>query len=180
MTRAAVSARMEAIGARFGSLDVDVIGLQEVWTECGGAVYLGERLHYEGESYPLVGALPVEFGFQGKPRGHGYTTLETVAENPFFPVGRSLRGHEFHYTYMLQDMLQDMLQNTHPDRPSPGEETLDFAFKVTRGYGFDGEHDGLCRWNILASYTHVHALGTKDWALSLVKKALEQKSHPPD
>jgi cobyrinic acid a,c-diamide synthase len=143
-----------------------------IYAECGGAVYLGESLHFKGESYPLVGALPVEYGFQGKPRGHGYTTLETVGENPFFPVGRTLRGHEFHYTYMLPNML--------PNMPSSGEGDLDFAFKVTRGYGFDGEHDGLCRWNILASYTHVHALGTKDWALALVKKAMEQKTRSSD
>jgi cobyrinic acid a,c-diamide synthase len=134
-----------------------------IFAECGGAVYLGEKLHYQGESFPLVGVLPVEFGFQAKPKGHGYTVLETVGENPFFPVGTSVRGHEFHYTYMI----------------SPPGETLAFAFRVHRGYGFDGEHDGLRKGNVLASYTHVHALGTAGWAPSLVQAAARFRSSPP-
>jgi cobyrinic acid a,c-diamide synthase len=131
-----------------------------IYAECGGAVYLGDALHYHGESYPMVGVFPVEFGFQAKPRGHGYTVFETVGENPFFPVGRTLRGHEFHYSYML----------------SPGAENLVFAFKMNRGYGYDGKHDGLCRRNVLASYSHVHSLGTVDWAPSLVRAAVRFKS----
>ncbi len=126
-----------------------------IYAECGGAVYLGESLHYEGRSYPLAGILPVEYGFQGKPRGHGYTILETVGENPFFRVGENIRGHEFHYTFLL----------------SPEAGDLEFAFRVHRGYGFDGHHDGLCLGNVLASYTHIHALGTVDWAPSLVRAA---------
>jgi cobyrinic acid a,c-diamide synthase len=131
-----------------------------IYAECGGAVYLGERLHYEGRTYPLAGILPVEYGFQGRPRGHGYTVLETVAENPFFSVGENLRGHEFHYTFMI----------------SPEAEGLSFAFRVHRGHGFDGLHDGLCLGNVLASYTHIHALGAVDWAPSLVKAAVGFKT----
>ena len=131
-----------------------------IYAECGGAVYLGDALHYQGESYSLVGVLPVEYGFQAKPRGHGYTVLETVGENPFFLLGKTLRGHEFHYTYML----------------SPGATDLGFAFRVHRGYGYDGKHDGLCRWNVLASYTHVHSLGTVDWAPALVRTAVRFRS----
>ncbi len=64
-------------------------------------------------------------------------------------------GHEFHYTYM---------------QPPAGKE-LTFAFRVRRGYGFDGQRDGLCYRNVLASYMHVHALGTESWAPSLLRAA---------
>jgi cobyrinic acid a,c-diamide synthase len=131
-----------------------------VYAECGGTVYLGEKLIYDGTEYPMVGALPVVFAFQKRPQGHGYTALETVGENPFFALGDSLRGHEFHYTYMQS--------STSPN--------LRFAFKVLRGHGFDGRHDGLCRGNVLACYTHVHALGTEGWARSLVEAAVRFKS----
>ena len=131
-----------------------------VYAECGGTVYLGRKLIYDGTEYPMVGALPVVFGFRHKPQGHGYTALETVAENPFFPVGHSLLGHEFHYTYMQ----------------SSSSSELRFAFKVLRGHGFDGQHDGLCHGNVLACYTHVHALGTEIWARSLVEAAVRFKS----
>ena len=142
----------EALGERIGR------GLP-VYAECGGTVYLGEKLILAGTEYPMVGALPVVFAFQQKPQGHGYTALETVAENPFYPVGHSLLGHEFHYTYMQSSTSSE----------------LRFAFKVLRGHGFDGQHDGLCQGNVLACYTHVHALGTEIWARSLVEAAVRFK-----
>ncbi|NQU23827.1 MAG: cobyrinate a,c-diamide synthase [Candidatus Nealsonbacteria bacterium] len=132
-----------------------------VYAECGGAVYLGEKLLFDGNEYAMAGVLPVVFGFRAKPQGHGYTMLETVGDNPFYDVGESLRGHEFHYTYMQSTTTDD----------------LKFAFRVRRGHGFDGRHDGLCRHNVLASYTHVHALGTESWAPSLVRAAARFRSH---
>jgi cobyrinic acid a,c-diamide synthase len=126
-----------------------------IYAECGGAVYLGEKLHFHGQTFQMAGVLPVEYGFQEKPRGHGYAVLEAVLENPFFPVGETLRGHEFHYTYLL-----------HPE-----VEELDFAFRVHRGTGFGGGNDGLKVKNVLASYTHIHALGVESWAPSLVRAA---------
>jgi len=130
-----------------------------VYAECGGAVYLGEKLIYEQQEYDMVGVLPVVFNFQKKPRGHGYTVLETVGENPYFPEGTTLRGHEFHYTYMELS----------------GSEYPTFAFRVRRGYGFDGQWDGLCYRNVLASYTHLHALGTESWAPGVVRAAVRSK-----
>jgi cobyrinic acid a,c-diamide synthase len=130
-----------------------------VYAECGGAIYLGRRLHFQGETYQLAGVLPVDFAFQAKPKGHGYTLLETVGENPFFPVGEVLKGHEFHYSYMV---------------PEEGND-LPFAFLVRRGFGFEGTRDGLVYRNVLASYTHLHALGTAAWAPSLVRSALRHR-----
>lgn len=126
-----------------------------VYAECGGAVYLGEKLLYESVEYPMVGVLPVSFGFRDKPQGHGYVELETAHRNPYFPVGTTLRGHEFHYTCVESSAMDD----------------ISFAFRVTRGFGFDGERDGLCRFNVLASYTHLHALGTDRWAPAVVQAA---------
>ena len=89
-------------------------------------------------------------------RGHGYAVLETVESNPFHAVGDLIRGHEFHYTCLESSAAKD----------------LKFAFRVRRGYGFDGQRDGLCQGNVLACYTHVHALGTESWAPSLVRAAV--------
>jgi len=143
-----------------------------IYAECGGAVYLGNRLLYDGRTFDLAGVLPVEFGFQARPRGHGYTVLESVRENPFYQVGETLRGHEFHYTYMRVDAGDD------PRRGFPAEG--DFAFRIHRGYGFDGLHDGLMKGNVLACYTHVHALGTPEWAPSVLRAAERYRSPGPD
>jgi cobyrinic acid a,c-diamide synthase len=131
-----------------------------VYAECGGAVYLGEKLLMDQNEYPMAAALPVVFAFRDKQQGHGYAELETVRDNPFFDVGHALRGHEFHYTYMH----------------SASQNDLTFAFAVHRGYGFDGQRDGLCRHNVLASYTHVHAVGTETWAPAIVRQARRFKS----
>ncbi|MHC4663994.1 MAG: cobyrinate a,c-diamide synthase [Planctomycetota bacterium] len=127
-----------------------------VYAECGGAVFLGEKLVVEGKEYPMAGVFPVTFGFDKKPQGHGYAVLETIEDNPFFPIGESIRGHEFHYTYLKKS----------------SERNDSFAFRVKRGYGFDGRHDGLYRLKVLACYTHIHALGIPGWAPAILREAL--------
>jgi len=130
-----------------------------IYAECGGAVYLGEELHMEGAVFPMSGAVPATYGFDTRPNGHGYAVLESVQPNPFFDVGETFRGHEFHYTF---------LESAVADR-------VTFAFRVRRGHGFDGEHDGLCYRNVLAAYTHLHALGVESWAPSLVGAAVRRR-----
>ena len=39
----------------------------------------------------------------------------------------------------------------------------------------DGKRDGLCRKNILASFTHLHALGTPEWAEAMVGRARQYR-----
>ena len=148
-----------------GSLRRKVEDGLPVYAECGGAVFLGQKLLFDQKEYPMAGVLPVVFLFRAKPQGHGYAVLETVQKNPFFPVGESVRGHEFHYTCIQPTAAEDLC----------------FAFRVRRGYGFDGQRDGLCCRNVLASYTHFHALGTECWAPSLVRSAVRFKSRdlPP-
>jgi cobyrinic acid a,c-diamide synthase len=128
-----------------------------VYAECGGFMYLGESITIGERAYPMVGALPVSFGMERRPQGHGYTVLEVEKGNPYFPVGSLMRGHEFHYSRVLR--LK--------------EETTHFAYRVKRGVGVDGKRDGLCYKNILASYSHLHALGTLEWAEALVAKAVD-------
>jgi cobyrinic acid a,c-diamide synthase len=126
-----------------------------VYAECAGAVYLGEKLIMGENTYPMTGAMPVTYGFQTKPQGHGYAIMESIADNPFYKQGETIRGHEFHYSHVLE----------------LNESKLTFAFKVKRGSGMNGERDGLCYKNTLATYCHIHACGVKTWASSLVKAA---------
>jgi cobyrinic acid a,c-diamide synthase len=126
-----------------------------IYAECGGFIYLGESLTVGDECYPMVGALPVAFGMEKRPQGHGYTTLAVDRENPFFAVGTRINGHEFHYGRIISGRVEE----THT------------ACRVLRGAGMDGQRDGLCRKNILAAFTHVHALGTPEWAEAIIGTA---------
>ena len=69
-----------------------------IYAECGGLMYLGERLHLEDGDFEMAGVLPVVFGFSQRPQGHGYTIVRVEKENPFYAPGSTLLGHEFHYS----------------------------------------------------------------------------------
>lgn len=126
-----------------------------IYAECGGLMYLGERLVLDHGEFEMAGVLPVVFGFSKRPQGHGYTIVRVEKENPFYPPGSTLLGHEFHYSSV----------NAWKGR----EENL--AFSMQRGTGFLNGRDGVCINNVLATYTHIHALGTPSWSESLVKAA---------
>ena len=57
-----------------------------IYAECGGFMYLGESLTVDDQCYEMVGALPVKFGMEKRPQGHGYTELEVDTDNPFFAL----------------------------------------------------------------------------------------------
>ena len=128
-----------------------------VYAECGGLMYLGEKLVLQEGEFPMVGALPVVYGFSRKPQGHGYTIFSVDRKNPFYPVGARLRGHEFHYSKVVEFKGAD----------------ADMVFSMERGKGLIGGRDGLVYRNVLATYSHIHATGTPQWAPALVEQARE-------
>jgi cobyrinic acid a,c-diamide synthase len=127
-----------------------------IYAECGGLMYLGEALVMGETSYPMAGVLPVVFGFSKKPQGHGYTVLRVEGENPYFEIGTQLKGHEFHYSRVIE---------CHGDGRDP-------VFSMIRGTGLLAEKDGVCYKNVLATYSHLHALGTPLWAKAMVRNAI--------
>lgn len=125
-----------------------------VYAECGGLMYLGESLVLD-RAYPMTGVLPMVFGFSKKPQGHGYTIARVDRDTPYYRSGTVLRGHEFHYSKVLEWKGDDRTM----------------AFAMERGRGMCNRRDGVCIKNVLATYTHIHALGTPAWAPALVRLA---------
>jgi cobyrinic acid a,c-diamide synthase len=74
--------------------------------------------------------------------------------NPFFAGGLAIRGHEFHYSRIITEGAP-----------------ADTACMVRRGTGCGCGRDGLILGNVWASYTHVHARGTPEWAPGLLRAA---------
>lgn len=126
-----------------------------IYAECGGLMYLSRSIRIDDRVYPMAGVFPVDIVLERRPQGLGYVRVRVVAANPFYPEGFELVGHEFHYS-----------------RLSGLEDAGDLcAFAVMRGHGMDGVRDGICKWNVLGTYVHVHALGEPLWAEGLMKKA---------
>lgn len=164
------------------------------YAECGGLMYLSRGIEYHGRTYNMVGAIPGDVKMHDKPVGRGYVHLKEDAAHPWPrptsvsqaspPVQLSptsgesaARGakpgerqnqplifaHEFHYS---------SLENLPPDTR--------FAYHVERGYGIDGERDGLVLHNLLASYTHLRTIGSCYWAtrfVAFIRRKLEQHKH---
>ncbi|PIX26139.1 MAG: cobyrinic acid a,c-diamide synthase [Deltaproteobacteria bacterium CG_4_8_14_3_um_filter_45_9] len=127
-----------------------------VYAECAGLMYLSQKIHWQGRSYEMVGAIPAEVQVSEKPEGHGYVMAEVMNENPLFPIGLTIRGHEFHHSKVSI------------------KKGVKFAYQVRRGHGIDGQKDGVLYKNIFAAYTHLHALGTPSWAEAFVSLAAKE------
>jgi cobyrinic acid a,c-diamide synthase len=130
-----------------------------VYAECGGLIYLGDSITLDDEEFPLVGVFPVKFGLEKKPQAHGYTLLQVSGDNPFYPPGEVIKGHEFRYSKILD--WQGSADN--------------LALTMERGVGFVDGKDGLVYQNVLALYSHVHGVATPQWATNLVARARQFK-----
>ncbi|WLE96504.1 MAG: cobyrinate a,c-diamide synthase [Candidatus Electrothrix communis] len=129
-----------------------------IYAECGGLIFLGRSIILEGKEYPLAGVFPVTFSMSTKPQGHGYSAFIVDQENPFYPLGTQIKGHEFRYSVV--------------EGWDGGLE--DLALQMERGTGFQGKRDGLLKKNVLALYTHVLAPGSPEWAAGLLRAARER------
>jgi cobyrinic acid a,c-diamide synthase len=65
--------------------------------------------------------------------------------------GEAVRGHEFHYS-----SLDGLPADTR------------YAWRITRGHGIDGRHDGVVQNNLLATYAHLRSVAGTDWARHFV------------
>ncbi len=125
-----------------------------VYAECGGLMLLARAISWEGRSFPMAGVLPFDVEVCSAPQGHGYARLVVDGPNPFFPEGTSLKGHEFHYSRILL-----------------GGNAPPTACSVVRGTGCFHQRDGVVIENVMASYVHLHAAATPEWAHGLLDAA---------
>ncbi|MEG6617419.1 cobyrinate a,c-diamide synthase [Peptococcaceae bacterium 1198_IL3148] len=130
-----------------------------VYAECGGLMYLGRSISWGDKVHHMVGALPFDVEMIKRPMGHGYMKVEVQRETPWFPQGLKITGHEFHHSKVI---------NLEKDK-------VDFAYVVKKGWGIDGQHDGLLYKNVFAAYNHLHALAVPHWADNFVKIAAKHK-----
>jgi cobyrinic acid a,c-diamide synthase len=136
-----------------------------VYAECAGLMYLCRSIHRDDRVFEMVGIIPATVHLSQRPQGHGYVIAEVLAENPIFAKGSVIRGHEFHHSSLSFE-----------GKPR-------FAYEITRGHGIDGKRDGIVYNNMMASYLHLHALGTPEWAesfISLVSRIRKAKERPQE
>ncbi len=118
-----------------------------VYAECGGLMYLSRRIRWGDSRAEMVGAIEADVIMRDRPRGRGYVVLEETGKGPWpGPGDARIHAHEFHHSE---------LQNC--------AENVEFAYRVVRGTGIDGSHDGIVHRNVLASYAHLRDTAANHW-----------------
>ena len=104
-----------------------------IQAECGGMMYLCERIVTDEGEYPMCGVLPYSITARKCDRklslGYRQLTLD----------GKAYRGHEFHYTQFLGETPQSLVQVYN----AKGEPVSTPVFRYK---------------NVLASYTHLYQI----------------------
>jgi cobyrinic acid a,c-diamide synthase len=121
------------------------------YAECGGLMYLTNKISTAKGEYPMVGIIDADTKMTPKPIGRGYVQLAPLDCHPWKGVAHTIQAHEFHYS---------KLENIDPNTR--------YAFEVLRGVGVDNKRDGIVKYNLLASYTHLRNLAGNQWVAQFV------------
>jgi cobyrinic acid a,c-diamide synthase len=131
------AARLESAPARREIKRASEDGMP-IYGECGGLMYLGRTIEQETGTFRMVGALPGSTIMTKRLLALGYVQAEAVGQNPVAGLGKTLRGHEFHYSRFDCD------------------RDARFAYRLSRGKGIQDSWDGLVEHNTIAGYLHAH------------------------
>ena len=123
-----------------------------IYGECGGMMYLLERLiDCDGSSFNMCGVLSGTSRMENRRQGLGYIIAEATYDNVICKRGDTFRAHEFHWSKLL-----DVPENTI------------FSYKTRKSNGKESGYDGICKKNVLASYTHIHFSSNPELAKNLL------------
>ena len=137
------------------------------YAECGGLMYLARSIQWHSKKFDMVGAAPGDVIVEDRPQGRGYVMMEETGKSSWPPASYSARdsgagipAHEFHYA---------RLENLPADP--------DYAYRVIRGNGIDGHHDGLLVGNLLAGFVHHRNTEADPWVNRFVEFVREKSKN---
>ncbi len=119
---------------RFSDLDMPIYG------ECGGFMYLCREIgDIEGRVFPMTGCLPLATRMLDRRKALGYREVTQMQATPLGPVGQVMRGHEFHYSTIV-DTTND----------------AGGVYRLTDRTGLEKAGEGILINQTLGSYVHLH------------------------
>lgn len=124
-----------------------------IYGECGGFMYLCRQLiDRQGRSHPMAGCFPFTTRMFPRLRALGYREVELAADGLIGPKGLTVRGHEFHYSE-----LEDQMASPPPT-----------IYKMSARNGEHSRREGYQRHRCLGSYVHLHFGSNPEVARHLV------------
>ena len=128
------------------------------YAECGGLMYLSKSLNWQGQTREMVGVVPGDTIMHERPVGRGYARLQPTGDDRWQEAA-SIPAHEFHYS-SLENLPADSI----------------YAYRVMRGHGIDGQHDGYQQHNLLAAYVHRRGAGGQGWITPFLNQVRAHKA----
>jgi len=128
------------------------------YAECGGLMYLSKSLSWQGQTREMVGAVPGDTMMHERPVGRGYARLQPTGDDRWQETA-PIPAHEFHYS-SLENLPADSI----------------YAYRVMRGHGIDGQHDGYQQNNLLAGYVHRRGTGAQGWIAPFLNQVRAHKA----
>ncbi len=114
-----------------------------IYAECGGLMYLCKGLEtVAGDFFSMAGVLPAATKMFDKRKTLGYVEVTLTHDTFFGPAGMTLRGHEFHYSGLTEEL-----------RGRAGLRSV-YALEYRRSHTKVDE--GFLMGSTLAGYVHLH------------------------
>ncbi len=122
------------------------------YAECGGLMYLSNSIQHENQRAQMVGVINGDCEMNKRPIGRGYTLLKNESHHPWnVSQDQEIPGHEFHYS-KLSNLPKD----------------ISYAYQVNRGFGVNGNNDGIIYKNLVACYAHQRNTQQNQWISSFL------------
>ncbi len=137
-----------------------------IYAECGGFLYLCRGLVQKEEprpEHPWVGLFPFMINMQKRRCALGYREIILKKNTILGPAGTRIRGHEFHYSNLLEPISQDKSIIRIYEVRNAGNSLL-----APEGYTWN---------NTLAGYIHLHFGSCPDAAKHFVAEAQQHSVH---
>jgi cobyrinic acid a,c-diamide synthase len=124
-----------------------------IYGECGGFMYLGRQLvDLDGNGHPMADCFPVVTQMLPELKALGYREVRINSESILGHTGCTIRGHEFHYSELIE-----------------GADQMETDYRVSARAGTHQFQEGYRINNTLGSYIHLHFGSSKKTAKAFVE-----------
>jgi len=136
------AAELAANGEMLAAIRAYADSGRPLYAECGGLMYLSRGIEAAGRFYPLSGVLPTRTHMLTGKKALGYVEVALTEDSLWGRRGDLLRGHEFHYSELVDDPVSDPAWRK--------------VYSLRRRRTDTVETEGYQNGAILATYTHLH------------------------
>ena len=130
-----------------------------IFAECGGFMYLTRSIEVESRQYPMVGLFPFNTRMLPRRKALGYREVTLKKDCLLGPKGLQARGHEFHYSELLNESVE-----------------IADLYQVSGREGIELGPDGFAVNNTLAGYIHFHFGSNPEVAANFVDSCREYRN----